>query len=144
MTQEEKQLLLKDLCTRLPYGVIAYASEINKNGIITDVNIPYNMVNLTDDNADGNYELVPLFDIKPYLRPMSSMTEEEKKIMRSYGFELIPYDTGHTGFANIENCIDEASFRFMEEFLNAHYFDYRDLIPMGLALEAKEGMYKTE
>ena len=55
MTENEKQLLIKDLCARLPYRVTAYASEINKNGIITDVNIPYNMVNLTVDNADGKY-----------------------------------------------------------------------------------------
>jgi len=83
-------------------------------------------------------------EFKPYLRPISSMTEEEKKIVRSYGFELIPYDTGYTGFANIENCIDEVSFRFMEEFLNTYHFDYRGLISMGIALEAKEEMYKTE
>lgn len=83
-------------------------------------------------------------DTKPYLRSMSSMTDEEKKIIRSYGFELILYDTGHTGFANIESCIDEVSFRFMEEFLNAHHLDFRGLIFIGLALEAPEGMYKIK
>ena len=127
MTQEEKQLLLKDICARLPYGI-------------------------KTSNGHGILKLSPRTDIIyivdnghiPYLRPMSSMTDEEKKIMISYGFELIPYDTGHTGFANIENYIDEVSFRFMEEFLNSNHFDYRGLIPMGLALEAKEGMYKNE
>ena len=127
MTQEEKQLLLKDICARLPYGI-------------------------KTSNGHGILKLSPRTDIIyivdnghiPYLRPMSSMTDEEKKIMISYGFELIPYDTGYTGFANIKNYIDEVSFRFMEEFLNSNHFDYRGLIPMGLALEAKEGMYKNE
>lgn len=127
MTQEEKQLLLIDLCARLPYGVKLLCA----NGeIVTLVNPP---ITIQDD----------CWNFKPYLRPMSSMTEEEKKIMISYGFELIPYDTGYTGFANIENYIDEVSFRFMEEFLNSHHFDYRGLIAMGLALEPKEGMYKN-
>jgi hypothetical protein len=127
MTQEEKELLLKDLCARLPYRVIAYASEINKNGIITDVNILYNMVNLTVDNISGKYELVPLFDIKPYLRPMSSMTEEEEKKYNS----LNAYEKGT--FPHTEEAFD---------YLNANHFDYRGLIEKGLALEAPEGIYK--
>ena len=124
MTQEEKNLLIKDLCARMPDGVIAYASEINKNGIITDVNILYNMVNL-DDIDSGKYELVPLFgikpylcpisSIKPYLRPMSSMTEEEKEEYDKtfdwdYGVQGTPFD-----------------------WLNTHHFDYHGLIEKGLA-----------
>ena len=129
MTKEEKQLLLKDLCARLPYGVIL---DVDNGKYREDKKI-----------WPGLFNSDSLWDAKPYLRPMSSMTEKEKKIMRSCGFELIHYDTGYTGFAN-ENYIDDVSFRFMEEFLNSHHFDYRDLIPMGLALEAQEGMYKNE
>lgn len=141
MTQEEKQLLLKDLCGRLPYGVMAYASEIDKNGAITDVNISYNMANLTVDNASAKYELVPLFDIKPYLRPLSSMTEEEDKELRQM-FEielsyLASNEEGHT----VKSAADSA---FEVDFYNRHHFDYRGLIEKGLALEAPEGMYKTE
>lgn len=121
MTREEKDLLIKDLCARLPYRVIAYASEINKNGIITDVNVPYNMVNLTVDNESGKYELVPLFDIKPYLRPMSSMTDKE-------GEELNEHIT-------IYDDVD---------WMLAHHFDFRGLIEEGLALEAPIDMYKEE
>ena len=120
MTQEEKQLLLRDFCARLPYRVIAYASEINKNGIITDVNIPYNMVNLTVDNDSGKYELVPLFDIRPYLRSMSSMTEEEKAFVYN----------GHI------------EFWIREDYCNKHHLDYRGLLKKDLANEAPEGMYK--
>ena len=167
MTQEEKQLLFIDLCARLPYGVkidrewIAPMSGSPEHSIMEldtfDIEVIKTSIELGEegnyrDNKmqgltlcdDGKNHFVRGYMCKPYLRPMSSMTEEEKKIMMSYGFELIHYDTGYTGFANIENYIDEVSFRFMEEFLNANHFDYRDLIPMGLALEAPEGMYKNE
>ena len=154
MTQEDKYLLLRDLCARLPYGVIAYASEINKNGIITDVNIPYNMVNLTVDRANGKYELVPLFDIKPYLRPMSSLTEEEKEKLCELCDMYEPYnDTNDYSYYGIkvvrefcvtdEKYIDTLNFRVIDWLLENH-FDYRGLIEKGLALEAPEGMYKTE
>ena len=136
MTQEEKQLLLIDLCARLPHGVVI---EITSDGGMVEAS--YDMKLDAELLADL---LHSEDDFKPYLRPLESMTEEEKKIMSSYGFELIPYDTGYTGFANIENYIDEVSFRFMEEFLNSHHFDYRGLIPMGIAFEAPEGMYKTK
>jgi len=146
-----KELLIKDLCSRLPYGVKCYAYQykIDGNdcecyGILTGINNGYfYLSDRVPINGGKTYDERYL-EVRPYLRPMSSMTEEEKKIMSSYGFELIPYDTGYTGFANIENYIDEVSFRFMEEFLNSHHFDYRGLIPMGLALEAPEDMYKNE
>ena len=144
MTQEDKQLLLKDLCTRLPYRVIAYASEINKNGIITDVNVPYNMVNLTVDNDSGKYELVPLFDVKPYLRSMSSMTEEERDelytAMDWYG-EID--ETGNVYTKGQEKVYRETFYEYTD-WLNAHHFDFRGLIEKGLALEAPEDMYKEK
>lgn len=144
MTQKDKELLLKDLCARLPYGVKILNIPANVVGelflVSTTDMVEYEPVDETDDD---NWTQT-LYNIKPYLRLMSSMTEEEKKIMRCYGFELFTYGSGYTGFNNMESCIDEVSFKFMEEFLNSHHFDYRGLIPMGLALEAKEGMYKTE
>ena len=114
MTQKDKQLLLIDLCTRLPYNV-----AIRCTGRDAD----YNCFLTTDilheiQNGDEYY------DYKPYLRPMSSMTEKEKVAMKSDLFSEFTAE----GF----------------DWLNAHHFDYRGLIPMGLALEAKEGMYKTE
>ena len=128
MTQEDKELLLKDLSARLPYGFIIYRLSDNANLKISNIGDFAHFL----EYSEGE-------EFKPYLRPMSSITEEEKKTMRSCGFELIPYDTGYTGFANIEICIDEVSFRFMEEFLNAHHFDYRGLIEKGLAISvAKE------
>ena len=63
-------------------------------------------------------------DIKPYLRPMSSMTEDE-------GVEL-------------DNTVIMGNYGDDADWLNAHHFDYRGLIKKGLALEAPEGMYKIE
>ena len=123
-------------------------------GIITDVNIPYNMVNFTVDRANGKYELVPLFDIKPYLRPMSSLTEEEKEKLCELCDMYEPYnDTNDYSYYGIkvvrefcvtdEKYIDTLNFRVIDWLLENH-FDYRGLIEKGLALEAPEGMYKTE
>ena len=73
MIQEEKQLLLKDLCARQPWGVKVQYN--NKVYAIDYVSAEYEEVKL---NILDNYT-VGISDIKPYLRPMSSMTEEEKK-----------------------------------------------------------------
>jgi len=128
MTNEEKQILLKDLCARLSYGVIAHALEIDKVGTVTDINVSYNTVNLTVDNASGDYELVPISDIKPYLRPMSSMTREEKDVFSDF----LEFQSEYGSDADLETY----------DWLNAHHFDYRRLIEKGLALEAPDGMYE--
>ena len=120
MTQEEKQLLFKDLCARLPYGVkLRYVEDlvVKKESHIITLNNIY-LEHILNGDAD----------IKPYLRPMSSMTEEERKEYYSiYDFSLA----------------DNELFKTID-WLNSHHFDYRGLIPMGLALEAPKDMYKTE
>ena len=126
MTQEEKQLLLQDLCARLPYGVCAHVRYKEGEpcyGKLTPRDIQWFI--------DSNIE-----NIKPYLRPMSSMTEEEKKEFNSLinGVEercINAYGKGGYTLAFIE----------VNDWLNAHHFDYRGLIEKGLALEAPEGMY---
>jgi len=135
MTQEDKNLLVRDICARLPYGVIAHASEINKNGIITDVNILYSMVNLTVDNASGKYEPVPLSDIKPYLRPLSSITEEE----RNEYFDVKMQECERVALAEVYR---PEAISIIMDWLNSRHLDYRGLIEKGLALEAPERMYK--
>lgn len=115
MTQEEKELLLKDLCARLYTGTV----------------VNYN------DTEGCDYELTirtlsnfPEEKLKCYLRPMSSMTEEEYKEWR-YLYLPLPHDNEAT---ETQRRID---------WLNAHHFDYRGLIEKGLALEAPEDMYKN-
>lgn len=128
MTQEEKQLLLKDLCGRLPYGV-----KVDHFGVVREllgVIPPSEIVMVGYDIND--YEDSVIEDIKPYLRPMSSMTEEEKKELdECYGSE--------------ESTISdtEAATKLLD-FYNLNHFDYRGLIEKGLALEAPEDMYKEE
>ena len=137
MTQEEKQLLLKDISARLLYKV---KCRITKKGVVRElkpmdngINIPVNQVcditltkilntDIVNDFVNDNIAL------KPYLRPMSSMTEEEKEEM-----------TKMSTLINSVTLVKE-----LGDWLNAHYLDYRGLIPMGLALEAPEDMYKTD
>ena len=116
MTQEEKQLLLKDLCARVAYGVKIRDNQSIREikGIVGD-RCYFN----NNPRYDGD---VRIEDIKPYLRPMSSMTDEEK----IESGELYKKNTG------MWSDLD---------WLNAHHLDYRGLIPMGLALEAPEDMY---
>jgi hypothetical protein len=139
MTNEEKQLLLIDLCARLPYNVVVRC---------TDSDTDYNCFLTTDilHEIQNGYEY---YDYKHYLRPMSSMTEEEFEKLKEYSG--LKY--GQLDLASFQNgtykCLD---FYLSEvpsdvvilvfDWLNAHQFDYRNLILMGLALEAPEGMYK--
>lgn len=132
MTQEEKQLLLKDLCARLPYGV---KCKIEKDWFYDEIK-PYDSILnpiilerlLSQQDTD--------YCVKPYLRPMSSMTDEEKVEYTSYCFEQPFLQKGKTpNLGSVPMCID---------WLNQHHFDYRGLIEKGLALEAPESMYSIK
>ena len=124
MTQEEKQLLLKDICARLPYQL-----TVNWNpseGVFKNI----------ESNENSNLEGWLIYEvkkgtIKPYLRPMSSMTDEEEK--EYYALCVLTSNGGYDWYY-------EPTLKSLD-WLNAHYFDYRNLIEKGLALEAKEGMY---
>lgn len=160
MTQEEKQLLLKDLCARLPYGVkvaIDYKTYLNwlpddteddhykehfnfllkheKKTIEEKSLEPQIICSYPSGERFGTFRGchddygIPVELIKPYLRPMSSMTKEEENIYNN----SFNRPTGHRKVW--VNRID---------YLISHHFDYRGLIPMGLALPAGEGIYKME
>ena len=143
MTQKEKQLLLKDLLPRQLYGVkVHYRYHDFVGGserLIHEGDGVIKSINLTLGNPiliDGFH--IEVENVKPYLRPMSSMTEEEKKEHDFYcGYK--PYDD------NIgESYLTEYDMPDYIDFLYEHYLDFRGLIPIGLALEATEGMYKNE
>jgi len=119
MTQEDKELRLIDLCARLPYGVKV------TNGI--------HIITLT---LCSNVSIIIKNEyILPYLRPMSSMTEEEYKELKSI--------SSYYGFAPYEYIGDWCPNYEMVNWLNAHHFDYRGLIKKGLAIEAPDGMYNN-
>ena len=123
MAQEDKQLLLKDLCARLPYGV----KVKSKNGeVATLVNPP---TAIQDD----------CWNFKPYLRPMSSMTgEEHGRYMEFIEWSHNDYDGTTT------TCISKERLHEYLDFIYSHHLDDNNFIERGLALEAPEGMYKTE
>ena len=124
MKQEDKNLLLKDLCAREPYHPRINVFNQGWEGF-------------QDGEFDTDLWLHHLdafrfdrIEIKPYLRPMSSMTKDEEQEFQSSCRIIGFYKDGE--FA--------CTFRGFD-WLNAHHFDYRGLIEKGLALEAPEGMY---
>ena len=135
MTPEERKLLITDLTSRIEYGVICMIERVD------DFGPRWRNEKLTGFcNEEGGYFY---FDfcygltvdfaekVKPYLRPMSSMTEEEEKEYDAT-FATIKIADGH-----YDSTMTYKSF----DFLNEHHFDYRRLIEKGLAFEAPEGMY---
>ena len=147
MTQEEKQLLLKDLCCRSPYDVMVdYESHIY---ILNEVDpackdIDYITVRIQDVERLMCAKSTMIEDIKPYLRPMSSMTEEEKREIYDW---LVENDVDWFDFSKLR--LDEILISFdsswlLVNWLNERHFDYHGLIEKGLAIEASEGMYEAK
>lgn len=155
MTQEEKQLLLQDLCGRLPYGVKA---KITEEGVLSyDSGIGVIVGKEHVDNEifilqckNDSWCLTAISEFVPYLRPMSSMTEKElNECVCQSGIKDIecPNWQDITKEKQFEARLNHAITVFLTDsnnvdWLNSHYFDYRGLIERGLALEAPENMYK--
>ena len=129
MTQEDKELLLKDLCARLPYGVKIQVPYEDGSGYFDEIVWEVNNEGPFHVNGWGiEYEYV-----KPYLFPLSSMTEEQEREYNTlrdfvyahhYEYEDIVEDMGlYDNWRSID-------------YLNAHHFDYRGLIEKGLAIDA--------
>ena len=119
MTPEDKELLIKDLCARLPYNVICQV-EFKENG-------KYNsevmlLSGIFTDEAYFTTKGGSIYsnEYKPYLFPLSSMTEEEK----------LMYEGLMIGTDNISYMLD------VIDWLNSHHFDYRGLIEKGLSIDA--------
>ena len=127
MTQEDKQLLLKDLCARLPYGLIC--DRLGKYYPLVDIDIKRELVYLLRDDNYVPYSILRGDIIKPYLRPMSSMTEEEKnEYLNTFKKSIIGTDEEDGRVWTIDSI----------DWLNAHHFDFRGLIEKGLAIEVTE------
>ena len=129
MTQQEKQLLLRDLSARLPYGVI-----INRRNDYTHSmeDIELNAYHLGVASYDFDYR-----GLRPYLRPIWSMTEEEWEELRLLKNKLIECDDNNDEkFRSILNDIHYLYY--------SHHIDCNGLILKGLALVAPDNMYKTE
>ena len=116
MTQKNKELLLKDIYARIPYGVEGCCEgttlRTTPSGWYAEYEVGYSI----------NYMIIKS-GWRPYLFPLSSMTEEQSKIYH----ELIRGMFGTSALIN---------FEALEDFFNKNHIDYRGLIPMGLALDA--------
>ena len=143
MTQEEKMLLIKDLSARLPYAVtVEHTSGFR--GTLHDIAIHH----MYDDN-DNIYDAICYTDFfgdedsiyieyfKPYLFPLSSMTEEQKLEIKSLcdGTEIFD-DGGWMSYISILGSFNFEINLAVVDWYNKNHFDYRGLIPMGLANDA--------
>lgn len=131
MSNEERNLLITDLTARINYGVICLIERVDDFGPIRRneklTGFCFDDIGGFHFEVGGGLDIVFAEKIMPYLRPMSSMTEEEKNI----------YEYNRN--SNVE-VVKTALF----DWLNSHHLDYRGLIPMGLALEAPKEMYNSK
>ena len=127
MTQEEKDLLIKDLCARLFFGVkVLYNTQIFEVQYIEPM---YEEIKLLDNE---NYTL-SIDEVKPYLFPLSSMTEEQKKEYNSWKHEVF---VCHYEYGDVVEEVELYDSPESFEYLIENHFDYRGLIEKGLALDA--------
>ena len=132
MTQYEKDLLLKDLCARLPYGVKVRYSSYEKFITCTLQAIDYVYNNVDLWSKDACFNPVNISKIKPYLFPLSCMTKEQKEELDKY----LDMDSKSLidGYKNGLKCAHP--YFNVQDWYNKNHFDYRCLISMGLAIDA--------
>jgi hypothetical protein len=145
MTKEEKELLLKEICTRLPYGVkvqIDFGEHCIKYGIdrYVDDTVICVYPETFEVGVNDEDQACDIEDVKPYLRPLSNMTKEERKIVCTMNIlseaeleDRIKYQKMYVNSYTIETF----------DLFNSNHLDYRGLIEKGLALEAPCGMYES-
>ena len=129
MTQEDKELLLKDLCARLPYGVKIQVPYEDGSGYFDEI--------VWEVNNDGPFHVngwgIEYEYVKPYLFPLSSMTEKQE---REYNMLRDFVYTHHYEYEDIVEDVGLYDNWSSIDYLNAHHFDYRGLIEKGLAIDA--------
>ena len=121
MISKDKELLIKDLCCRLPYRVICKDTNINVIGTLSQIGLHYNMCSL--DKDDGDSEYCHIFNCKPYLFPLSSMPDEQKEEYQDLLDNQYSFDANGNIFT-------------LQDFYCKYHFDYRGLIEKGLAIDA--------
>lgn len=132
MTKEDRELLLKDLSARVPYGVKIEGYELH-------------CVILNSDWLHFMYTHQEFAIRRPYLRPMSSMTEEEMdKIEEILGDKCIFDFMGNGDVSLHQGDFTQNILSKLYDFYNSIHVDYRGLISKGLALQAPEGMYNIK
>ena len=148
MSQEDKDLLLKDLSARLPYGVKFLRESWNYEWD-QELSVIEVLEGIDKDGYINNTKVYTVEDIKPYLRSMSSMTEDEREELEHLSEEYFGkaldkqiQESLSSSNRNESEILEYIASSVIFDWLNAHHFDYRGLIGKGLALESKERMYK--
>lgn len=132
MTKEQKELLLKDLCSRLPYKVKVqdtYYKSFEPAAIwLLDLNAQKVRIFADEDWQSIEY-------IRPYLFPLSSITEEQWKEITDIQIKesLKSIDSNNDYMSNPLFSIGDLKTL---DWCYANHIDYRGLIPMGLAKDA--------
>ena len=113
-----KEKLIRDLCARLPYGVkVLYDNKVFSIDYVSSIHEEIKL-----DTRD-NYT-INVSDVKPYLFPLSSMTEEQKMFLKQQNW-CIAISTSGTIETTVEGI----------DWLNKNHFDYRNLINKNLAID---------
>ena len=136
MKQKNKDLLLQDLCARVPYGLIVACDNndgtMHNTWKVAYINKIIEDVYLLNTESTAT-QIISVKEIKPYLFPLSSMTEEQKNDMFNYC-----YNTEHEAskFSNgkLKFVYDYEIVKI--DWCNKNNFDYRGLIELGLAIDA--------
>ena len=142
MTQEQKDILFKDLCARLPYGVKAYIKKWSKldrkyyEGVYTVESVHPSLGDIYASTENSSVEVIlgyADYVIKPYLFPLSSMTEEHKKEYNRWKHEV---PVCYYEYGDVVEEIELYDSPESVEYLIKNHFDYHGLIPMELANNA--------
>lgn len=151
LSKEEKELLRKDLCARLPYGVKAkvlnedilrYDYSSKEGGFIKgieNINDGLFVIKCRKDGYVLSYD-----EFKPYLFPLSSITKEMMEEPNIYGFFKYRDTIANVGHLESKNGVSEEIYTYIDiesvsvliEFFHSHHIDYRGLIEKGLAIDA--------
>ena len=145
MTKEEKDLLVRDLCARLPYGVICHYNCVAEYDtvVIQKANCVNKLEGIIPFNGQIGYMVggdkvnALSGDIKPYLRPMSSITDEEKEELKDISAKYID-DWENAKTAEEKWKLGAKTSYISAEFYNSHHLDWNGLIEKGLAIAVTE------
>ena len=146
MTKEQKNLLITDLCGRLPHWINIITKDGDTGHIVgvDDVDKGIFNIYIPEDGDNSYFCSLSIDNFKPYLRSMPSMTEKERDELEDVSGDWLYvdedgylYPIGNTVFDSDE--IKKIITGF--DWLNKHCFDYRELIEMEMALDAPDSMY---
>lgn len=139
MTHEDKSLLLRDLCSRLPYGIKCSFGVDDAIYIIEGINpncCGASEIQAThlESSINGDFRIN---SCKPYLYSLSSMTKKQKEELRNLGWNFDNFE-----IHNVNEClgtyrefVTHSDCSVLIDWLNKNHFDYRSLIPKGLAID---------